>query len=279
MGSLYSALNLNFDVTKFGNALDPNQNIVENNYYVRPPITKWQYDAITNKQTANTIYLQNPVGSIITTIQTGIYGLYQTLNTNNYYLQTYPGTGGSALLTTITPLSWNLSNTCNSFFNHTQRLSGIQSATNTALPTFSSATGLGRSVAPILAKFEGVANNVPVLGSMTSLFVKDDLLVYSAQLTSAYTEVLNSITLYTPGIGTPYYISSLSAGAENALADIITRANTFISQREQHDIAFFGQITELSNNYMDMMNYSGFGDLEAHLIKNYIGTQTLIDKL
>jgi hypothetical protein len=279
MGSLYSALNLNFDVTKFGNALDPNQNIVENNYYVRPPITKWQYDAITNKQTANTIYLQNPVSSLVTTIQTGIYGVYQTLNTYNYYLQTYPGTGGSSLLSTIRPLSWNLSNTCNSFFNHTQRLSGIQSTTNTALPTFSSATGLGRSVSPILAKFEGVANNVPVLGSMTSLFVKDDLLVYSAQVASAYTEVLNSISLYTPGIGNPYFISSLSAGAESALADVIARANTFLVQREQHDIAFFGKITELSNNYMQMMNYSGFGDLEAYLIKNYIGTQTLIDKL
>lgn len=277
--TLYTDLGLNFDVTKFGDALDPNQNIVENNYYVRPPITKWQYDAIANKQTANTLYLQNPVSSVVTTIQTGIYDVYQTLNTYNYYLQTYPGTGGSALLTTIRPLAWNLSNTCNSFFNHTQRLSGIQSTTNTALPTFAAASGLGRTVSPILAKFEGVANNVPVLGSMTSLFVKDDLLVYSAQVASAYTEVLNSITLYTPGIGNPYFISSLSAAAENALADIISRANTFMTQREQHDIAFFGKITELSNNYTAMMSYSGLGDLEAYLVKNYIGTQTLIDKL
>lgn len=278
MGKLYSDLNLNFDVNKFGDALDPNKNIVQNNYYVRPPVTKWQYDAIINKQTANTIYLQNPVSSVVTTIQTGIYGFYQTINSYNYYLQTYPGSG-SSLLPTIRPLAWNLSNTCNSFFNHTQRISGIQGTANAALPTFASASGLGRSVSPILAKFEGVANNVPMLGSMTSIFVKDDLLVYSAQITSAYTDVLNSITLFTPGIGNPYYTSTLTAGAESALADIISRANTFMAQREQHDISFFGRITELSNNYMEMMSYSGFGDLESYLVKNYIGTQTLIDKL
>jgi len=276
--SLYSELKLNFDVTKFGDALDPNQNIKENNYYIRPPITKWQYDAIINKQTANTLYLQNPVADVLTSIQTGSYAIYQTLNTYNYYLQTYPGSG-SSLLPVIRPIAWNLSNTCNSFFNHTQRLSGIKSTTNNALPDFYSATGLGRTVAPILAKFEGVANNVPSLGSMTSLFVKDDLLVYSSQISSAYTDILNSITLYTPGLGSPYYISSLTSPAEIALADVIERANTFMAQREQHDINFFGKITELSNNYIEMMRYSGFGDLEAYLVKNYVGTKTLIDKL
>jgi hypothetical protein len=276
--SLYSDLELNFDVTKFGDALDPNQNIKENNYYVRPPIMKWQYDAIQNKQVAKTTYLQNPVASVVTTIQTGIYSFYQTMNSYNYYLQTFPGSG-SSLTPSVRTLAWNLSNTCNSFYSHTQRLSGLQSTTNTALPDFFSATGLGRTVSPILAKFEGVANNVPVLGSMTSLFVKDDLLTYSVQVTDAYNRLLNSIYLYTPGIGTAYYTSSLSAGEISSLADVIERANTFMSQREQHDIKFFGKITELSNNYTEMMRYSGLGDLEAYMIKNYVGTQTLIDKL
>ena len=276
--TLYTNLELNFDVTKFGDALDPNANIKENNYYVRPPIMKWQYDAIVNKQTANTLYLQNPVANVVTSIQTGIYGFYQTINNYNFYLQTYPGAGAS-FLPTIRPLAWNLSNTCNSFFNHTQRLSGLQSSTNTALPDFYSASGLGRTVSPILAKFEGVANNVPVLGSMTSLFVKDDLLVYSAQVASAYNSVLNSITLYTPPLGSAYYTSSLSDSEISGFVDVISRANTFMAQRQQHDINFFGKITELSNNYTEMMKYSGLGDLEAYMIKNYIGKQTLIDKL
>jgi hypothetical protein len=276
--SLYSDLGLNFDVTKFGDALDPNQNIKENNYYVRPPITKWQYDAIINKQVSKTNYLQNPVGEIVTTLQTGIYSFYQTVNTYNFYLQTYPGSG-SSLLSTIRPLAWNLSNTCNSFFNHTQRLSGLQNSTNTALPDFYSASGLGRTVSPILAKFEGVANNVPVLGSMTSLFVKDDLLIYSTDITSGYNQALSSLYLFTPGVGNPYYTTSLTETQISLLQDSIQRANTFMAQREQHDIAFFGKIIELSNNYTEMMKYSGLGDLEAYLIKNYVGKQTLIDKL
>jgi hypothetical protein len=46
-----------------------------------------------------------------------------------------------------------------------------------------------------------------------------------------------------------------------------------------HDIKFFGNIKAVSNNIANISRFSGFTDLTAHLVDNYVGTDTLKNNL
>ena len=58
---LYTSLGLNFNTSKFGDALDPKGNMDEVVLYTQPLLTKWQYDAVLNNETSTTLYLKNPL--------------------------------------------------------------------------------------------------------------------------------------------------------------------------------------------------------------------------
>ena len=268
---IFDSLGLNFNTSKFGDALDPLGNIQDNNRVMPAPIRKWQYDAIVNNEVSETLYLKNPVGNAINSISSTIYPFYTTVNNYNNLSTTI-------LLSEIRSASWNLSNTCNTFLRHTQRLSGLEVTTNLAKPDLSTAQGYGRQAIDILSKFEDVGNNSPILGSMTSIFVEDDLITYYSQIKDFVIEVTNSI-VYTAGMPTGSYTSSLGALRIQEIASYIESANTFMNTREQHDINFYGNVRKLSNNYISMLKYSGFTDLGAHLVENYIGTDKLKEKL
>ena len=50
MGKLFDTLELNFDTTKFGNALDPRNNLNDKIVQSQAPLKKWQYDAVANME-------------------------------------------------------------------------------------------------------------------------------------------------------------------------------------------------------------------------------------
>jgi hypothetical protein len=264
MGTLFDSLQLNFDTTKFGNALDPRGTLRDEIIMSPAPVTKWQYDAITANNVARTTYLKNPLANVVNTIISIANTIYMSTNTY-FYL---PNANSSV---------YSLESAANTFFRHTQRLSGLEVSTNSALPDFFSATSYGRSVFPILSKFEGVSNNSPILGSMTSLFVESDLLTYSVSLSAAKIELQNSVV--SPIFPATTYSSNLSSIRISEICNLINNATSFMNTRRIHDVNFFGRVVQVSNNYMEISRYSGFADIEAHLIENYVGTETLKNNL
>jgi hypothetical protein len=265
MGTLFDSLQLNFDTSKFGDALDPKGTLSEEILLTTPPLTKWQYDAVAANNVARTTYLKNPLANVVNTIISTANTLY--LSTNTYFY--LPNANGAV---------YNLETAANNFFRHTQRLSGLEVSSNSALPDFFSATSYGRSVFPILSKFEGVANTTPILGSMTSLFIEGDLITYSVQLESVRIELQNSIN--TIGALPPYtYSSNLSSARITQIVTLINNVTNLMNTRRTHDINFFGRVIAVSNNYMEISRYSGFADVEAFLIENYVGTETLKNNL
>jgi hypothetical protein len=264
MGTLFDNLQLNFDTSKFGNALDPKGTLKDEITITSPPLTKWQYDAVAANNVVRTTYLKNPLANVVNTIISIANTIYVLTNTYSYL----PNANTSV---------YNLEIAANNFFRHSQRLSGLEASTNSALPDFFSATSYGRSIFPILGKFEGVSNNSPILGSMTSLFVESDLLTYSVILQAAKIELQNS--LVSAGFPTVTYSSNLSSIKISEICNSINSATSFMNTRRIHDVNFFGRVVEVSNNYMEISRYSGFADIEAHLIENYVGTETLKNNL
>ncbi len=262
---LFESLNLVFDTAKFGNALDPRENLEDTIIQTPPLLRKWQYEAIVNGETSPTLYLKNPLANVINAISITANNIYNSTNTFLY-------------LANANSAAANVVTAANNFFRHTQRLSGVETSTNLALPDFSTATGYGYQAFMLVSKFEEVSNNTPILGSMTSLFVEDDLLTYSVQLNQAYTDLVNSIV--TIGALPPYtYSSNLSVSRIQEIVGLLSNTSNFMDTRRNHDVAFFGNVIRLSNNYIAMTKFSGFTDLTAHLVENYVGTDKLKNNL
>jgi len=264
MGKIFDSLKLNFDTTKFGNALDPLNNLEERNLQMPAPLKKWQYDAIANNQTSKSLYMKNPLANTINEIISYANNMYVLCNT--YTILANANTSAASLV-----------NTSIDFLSHTNRISGLEQSTNNALPDFYTATGFGSVVFRVVNKYEGVGNNTPILGSMTSLFIEDDLVKYSILLQAASIDLRNS--LVGSGFPTVTYSSNLSAQRIGDILDTINVANNLMSTRMSHDINFFGNIRSISNGISDMARFSGFTDLTAHLVDNYVGTDTLKNNL
>lgn len=263
MGKLFDTLELNFDTSKFGNALDPMNNLNDKIVQSQAPLKKWQYDAVANNQTSKSLYMQNPLANTINEIISYANNMYVLCNTYS-------------ILANANSSSANLVNTCIDFLTHTDRISGVQESSNSARPDFYTATGFGSMVFRLVSKYEGIGNNTPVLGSMTSLFTKDDLVTYSVSLQAASIDIKNSLVIS----GFPsIYSSNLTSQRISEIVNIISSANTFMSTRMNHDINFFGNIKAVSNNMANISRFSGFTDLTAHLIDNYVGTDTLKNNL
>lgn len=263
MGTLYNSLQLNFDTSKFGEALDPMgdlQDRIDENY---PLVLKWQYDAIANNQTSTSLYFKNPVANVVNSI-------ISTVSSANTFLQVF------GILANANVTIAGLVNTANTFLVHTQRVSGVETSPNTAEPDFFTSKSYGEVAFSLVSKFEGISNNSPILGSMTSLFVEDDLIKYSNELSAASIELKNSIV----AVGFPFtYASNLSSIRITQILDTMNAANNFMYDRYTNDKQYFGRLVHLSNNYFEMIKYSSFGDLDAHLISNYIGTDKLLKNL
>jgi hypothetical protein len=264
MKPLYESLQLNFNTSKFGNALDPKNNMDEVVLYTQPLIRKWQYDAIVNDQTDRTLYLKNPLANVINTIALTANTIY--LSTNTFL---YLPNANSAVA--------NLEIAANNFFRHTQRLSGVEVSTNLALPDFSMATGFGQQVLTVISKFESVTNNAPILGSMTSLFVEEDLLTYSADLSVAQRDLTNSI-IFVAGLP-GYYASNLSVTRINQIVQLIEDTASFMNTRRTHDVAFYGRVRNMANSINEISRFTAFNDLSAHLVEKYVGTDKLKNNL
>lgn len=263
MGTLYDSLQLNFDTSKFGEALDPMGDLqvrIDESY---PVIQKWQYDAIANNQTSSSLYFRNPVANVVNSI-------ISTISSANTFIY------GFGILANANVVISGLSNTANTFLIHTQRVSGVSSSPNTLEPDFFTATGYGQIAFSLVSKFEGISNNSPILGSMTSLFVEDDLLTYSNELSAASLELKNSIV----AVGFPYtYVSNLSSIRITQILNTMNAANNFMYERYTNDKGYFGRVLALANNYDQMIKYSAFNDLSAHLVNNYVGTDKLKNNL
>lgn len=261
---LFDSLGLNFDTSKFGDALDPKNNLDDVILYTQPILRKWQYDAVVNNETDASLYLKNPLANVINAISVTANNIYNRTNTYSF-------------LANANSASANVVTSANNFFRHTQRISGVEATTNLALPDLSTASGYGQQAFMLISKFEGVSNNTPVLGSMTSLFVEDDLVTYSVKLDAAYGDIVNG-TVYVAGLP-GYYASNLSSSRITEIVDLLSNITNFMDTRRNHDVAFFGKIRNLSNNVTNITRFSSFNDLSAHLVENYIGTDKLKNNL
>jgi hypothetical protein len=262
--SVFKNLGFNFDTAKFGDAqyLSPQAQ----NFLNSAPltITSWQQDDIANNDTSSTNYYKNPLANVCTTISSNATLIYNFANTTPFDFAS-----NTALITN----SDNTIIAISAFKTHTDNISGVSVMTSNTdvIPGLDTATSVGNYLLRIVNKTDGISNTTPMLGSMTSLFVSEEV---NANAASIYQDYLTLTTSVAPNGNC--YISTTEVNAINARLQVF---NDFLNYRRISDWNFYANSNIIVLNSIKMEKFNNIGNTQNYLIQNLIGTDRLKNDL
>jgi hypothetical protein len=272
--TVFDRLGFNFDTTRFGsgNNLTPAAaNSISRLSNVGTPMPDWQKSDLATSSVTKTNYFQNPTTTYV-----------------NSMLSSAISISSNALIINAFSMSASANNLIielNRFVSHTDNISGITTVTSPSVPSFDRASNLGRMSLQILSKADEPQSNTDVLlGSFTSLFIQDILLANSNQLLSYSIQLKNSISANTTddgegGPSTTTYSSNLANSIISSMSSYCNTTSSILNTRRIHDWTFYQNTNELMRENGFLQQFNNLGNTQKFLIKNVIGTTSLVDKL
>jgi len=275
MATLFQNLGYNYsdphgDITEFS------ADTVEHIEALPPIIEDWQTEDIATSNVGG--YLQNPLGTISTSIATSANAIMNVVNT----ISTYTNIGVANVMVHVANSSNNLITAATNFKDHTDRVSGVVSyddavAANPADTTIISTKpfkdmikGFSTLLVYVIYQTDGISNTSIMYGSQTSLFTGPEMNVYYNTI-STYANTINSSI----SVGT----SNLTLTQANTINTTINEAITFVDTRRTHDETFFINMKTMLSDYQKTRQFSNMGGSETDLVNNYIGTQKLLTRI
>ena len=279
--NVFNRLSFNFDTSKFGEAANLSQGTKD--FLNTNPIilTDWQKSDLANGTIVVTDYYKNPLVNVLSQLKSNVYNLYNTfISIDNF---DFPNVQSANIISETS----NLIIQIDMMKSHSDNISGVTSSfgeiienTNIVIeyPDYEKAITLGRDLVMLLNSTDGILNATPVLGSMTSLFVKDDIQSNIPIIISANTTINDSIRLVLVGEDYNVY-SNISGSSSNPILEQIKTANTLIGGRREHDWNYYQQGLILLEDYNKITKLEDVGQTQEYLIKNLIGTDSYINKI
>jgi hypothetical protein len=231
-------------------------------------LSDWQVNDIGNSDIGN--YFKNPVANVHSALVANTTIIYTLANTD------------PANTWTESNLAQDLADTASNFLielaafkSHTDNVSGVNNVESGGdvvndFPYYDTATGVGRFLVYITHESDGVLNSSPIIGSMTSLLINEELVANSIIISNDIPTINASLS---GGIYT------LSASAINVIISHIQTANNFIGTRKNHDINFYRNSRAVLSDYSAVNKFSNMGETNTKLIKDYIGTDKIVTRL
>jgi len=264
MTTIYQRLNITF--TNFGEASNLSPGAANSLKFIAentPPIEDWQKTDLAAGNIQKTDYFQNPMVSNVTTMSANA-----TIIENNASL-----VGDAELVQKANNLIIELS----LFREHTDNLSGANTVTSPNVPAYDTASSVGQQLMMILAKTDGtdsVQNTAPILGSFTSLFIRDEM-KSNNEIIGYYANVYASNTeSYGEG-----YTNNLSAGEIANIKSYLQNTTTQLYTRRTEDIAYYLNSVQVMEDYGYLQQFTNAGATNTYLMKNVVGTQRLANNL
>jgi hypothetical protein len=263
MSSIYNRLGYNFDTTKFGDDVNliPSANNFLNNSSIN--LSQWQVDDIATSTATG--YYQNPYSSVLSNITIVLNGMAANCNTSNITFNVAPtqaNTLYSSIINALTAVS--------DFTTHTNYISGIERSANTVLyPDLNTALSIGRQVLSLTNKADQTQNNVPILGSFTSLYIRDDVDSRS-----------NAIIIDSRTLGNSLYVedgntySNISVSSINTIITDVNSLQTLLATRRNGDINFYQNSLAIIRDYQTVLTFSSVGATQNSLLQ-IVGTTKL----
>lgn len=276
MASVFGRLQYNFDNSKFGDAIeitDKAKNALNNSPIV---LKTWQVNELADGNISTGDYYKNPVLNVTNQLWANVNTLISVVNSVLYQDYDYPSSAANAanLISSTSNLNLQIIN----FIRHTSNVCGLNTSRGqstegtdelTEYPDYDKAVSLGQQLLLVTNKTDSVANSTPLLGSMTSLFISDEIIANTINLISD-TATFNT-TLRIGGL----YSNTLSNITTSAIISIITnveKANSLLYVRRTHDWNFYRNGREIINDYNKVSKFGRVGGTQTYLINNMIGT-------
>lgn len=254
--SVFNRYGLNFDTARFGDAdnLSPGaSNTLALIANTTPAFAPWQVAALEAGSPVRTDYFKNPTANDVNSMITNATLIAANANTIN----------ASTLEATAASLIVEL----NAFKSHTDNISGVVVVTDMYnYPSYDSAFSMGQQSMMLLTKTDGPQQNTDVmLGSFTSLFIQDILDANTIQL-SAYAPLINVATGNTDPI-------------INTVSDYCNTTSSILNTRRLADWAFYQNTLQVMKDMAFLQQFTQMGATQTYLVKNLIGTPTLVNNL
>lgn len=279
--NVFNRLSFNFDTSKFGNAAILSAETVEFLNSAPITMTDWQKSDLANGTIVVTDYYKNPVINVLNQLRSNVSNLKNTFISIAVF--DFPNVQTANIISETS----NLIVQIDMMKSHTDNVSGVtasfgQTVEDSELvieyPDYDKAINLGKELVMLLNTTDGIKNATPVLGSMTSLFIKDDIEANISVIKTANTTIKNSIRLVFEGENFNVY-SNISGTSSNAILGQIKTANTLIGGRREHDWNYYSEGIKLMDDYMKIVKLEDVGQTQDYLIKNLIGTESYINKI
>ena len=263
---LYATLGYNFD--------DPNGSVTtlsaetqQTMSNLPPIITAWQAQDITNNSVGG--YFQNPVATSVNTIITVSSQIRVLANSTTANDTTYTGSVDFGPMITAADA---LNSTAQSFLTHTDKVSGVTSISGQTdietNPYYQTAVNYGKQAVYLTNQTDGVVNNSPIMGCMTSILVGPQISANASTLSADYVVLTNGINA-----------SNITINQANQITAHLTSTNSFLSGRQSNDVTFFGKVKSLVDNYNTTKPLTSMGETETFLCNNLIGTSKLVSRI
>lgn len=274
MTTLFPRYEYNFDSSRFGEAsnLTPQAantlNLLANN---TGTFTDWQVTDLAAGAIDRTDYFKNPTSNSTVKIETGAAVIavnsLACANANAIFVQVFEAAN-------------NLILSVNAFKSHTDNISGIVVVTDPSVPSYESASGVGQMSMLTLTKTDGAqSNTVPILGSFTSLFINDVLESNGNQMLVYASQLANSISSADDGFGNLIYTSNLSSTQISSIQSYANSTSSILNTRRTHDWNFFQNSMQIMKDAAFLQQFTNMGATNTYLIRNVVGTNSLINKL
>ena len=285
MPSVFGRLTYNFDDTKYGDAFYLTTET--KNYLNTSPleIKTWQKTDIANGSIQNTNYFKNPVINVTNTIISTV-NTFNVVFANVVSFDSAPTLNLDFAYQTIATLELELAK----YKTHTSNVAGVNDSTQTVTgdgasiidyPDYQKAVSLGQQLLQLVNVTDGVQNASPLLGSMTSLFIGDELASNLTIITSDL-QTLNATIrqVVVAGPGDPpsntFYYSNITAANANTIMSHFATANTMLRVRREHDWDFYRNGVSIVNDYFKVDSLGRLGNTQNYLVNNLIGTDRYI---
>ena len=263
---VYNTLGYNFsDPNGYILPLSDNTQAHLNN--IPPFIQPWQaQDMINGTASSNLNYVQNPVANVLIQIETATSNLSSRIRSANV-----------TSLMSMASLANTLWAAANSFYYHTNRISGVEPfIKDDSVPHYEIAMALGRTAMYITNQSDGITNTSPILGSFTSLLITPQISNNANVVSSDSSLVYSSIT---PGGAFTSGTTSLTAGQIAQVNSDISNTITLLSNQQSADVNYYANLKQFVTNYNNTRNFVDAGETANYLITNFIGTPHLISNL
>jgi len=274
--NVFNRLSFSFDTSKFGDAIYLSQDT--KNFLNTQPISleTWQKNDLANGTIIATNYYKNPVLNVCNDLKSSTQNLYNLMLT----IVTYDTASGAALQYSANTLLTEIE----LFKQHTSNVAGVTKAEATTpengspvveYPDYDSAVQVGQNLLMLLNNTDGIQDSTPVLGSMTSLFMGDEITSNTLIITGDYPTLNSSLYLD----ANSNIASNITSTAANAIVTHLQTASGMLNTRRLHDWNFYQQGLILLEDSDKIDNLENVGNTQLYLINNLIGTDEYKQKL